>query len=118
VSTSLLQGIGYPAHQVQAMIPIRGLIDRAMADRVERRIAELHPRDALTTRINSHGGDPAIAVRIARALRAHHGHTTAHVTGQCDSAAIIVLAAARSRYAGRDARSNSVARSDSAGMAR
>src|SRR5262245_53855800 len=87
---------------LRPVIELRGEINGALAASVKRQFANLHVSDPVTVRIDSEGGQPAGAVEIARLLRARRGHTIGHAVEQCDSAAIIVLAACRSRYGGPD----------------
>lgn len=93
-----------PAGKVNFQIPIRGLIDRKMAARVEREISEIPANGQAHITIDSRGGEAMAAVAIGRTLLACRGHTIATVVGQCDSAAVLVLASCRSRFAGDSAR--------------
>ncbi|HPE71897.1 MAG TPA: Clp protease ClpP [Candidatus Competibacter sp.] len=77
---------------------VYGEIETATAKTFAETLAA-HPRQAMTIRVNSPGGDASAGLAMANALKAHVGPTTVQIEGLCASAATLLACVTHTRMA-------------------
>jgi len=85
-----------------AVLALRGPIRARTVDQLTRLVPTTPPDGRLVIALASGGGDFMSALEIAHRLEAIP-HSTAVVTRECDSACVVIFAAARERLVARDA---------------